>query len=93
MRLLVVIAIVYLAYRALKIWFRKNIVETPLSSGGPGKEIDDTMIKDPVCGMYFPKMSGTSAVVDGKTVYFCGEKCREKYLAERSAKEENDTED
>ena len=45
----------------------------------PG-EIDDIMIKDPVCNVYFPKREGIHLREKGKDLYFCSVQCRDKYL-------------
>ena len=38
------------------------------------------MVKDPVCGMNVDKDKAISAVVDGKTYYFCMESCLRTFL-------------
>jgi len=43
----------------------------------PGEE----MVKDPQCGVYLPKSSAVSCRLNGKSLYFCSEECREKYKA------------
>ena len=43
------------------------------------------MVKDPACGIYSPRDSAISARVDGKTLYFCSERCREAYAAGKRA--------
>jgi len=44
-------------------------------------EIDDIMIKDPLCEIYFPKKDGVHLRDDGKDLYFCSDTCRDKYVA------------
>jgi uncharacterized membrane protein YraQ (UPF0718 family)/YHS domain-containing protein len=40
--------------------------------------------KDPVCGMQVEKaLAGASVTVDGTTVFFCSDHCRDRYDAER----------
>ncbi len=74
----------YLIYR----WLRPK----PDKSGPAGREassggmIEDEMIQDPQCGAYFPRSSAVTAKVDGRTVMFCSEKCRDEYLARYTAK-------
>jgi uncharacterized protein len=84
MRVLVFIIILYLAYRAVKYWMITNVIPGPKSSTGSEKQIDDIMVKDPVCEVYFPKRSGISVNIDGKTLYFCSEECKNKYLAQKT---------
>lgn len=38
-------------------------------------------IKDPICGMTVNEKTALRADRDGKTYYFCGEKCRTTFLA------------
>ena len=45
---------------------------------------------DPICGMTVDEATAIHAERDGKTFYFCGEHCREKFLASAAgAKPEN----
>ncbi|HLA47753.1 MAG TPA: hypothetical protein VJ084_00820 [Nitrospinota bacterium] len=37
------------------------------------------MMKDPVCNIYIPESDAVKEVIGGKTVYFCGNKCLEKF--------------
>jgi YHS domain-containing protein len=81
-RLLLLILIAYLAYRAVKLWLGR-ILEVPGEEGsGPGK-IDDVMIKDPVCGIYFPQREGVELRQGGQIYRFCSTACRERFLKER----------
>ena len=86
MRLLIFLALLYLGYRALKIWIRRNVLNgtNAYRHTGPGDQIDEMMVKDPVCDIYFPKNSGVALHIDGKTLYFCSEECKKKYLSEKN---------
>lgn len=47
-------------------------------------------IKDPVCGMAVDAAKAIHADRDGKTFYFCGETCRDKFQAlPKGSKPEN----
>ena len=48
--------------------------------------IDDIMVKDPFCGVYFPKRSGVILRKDGEVLYFCSAECRNAFEASRQAK-------
>ena len=82
MRLLILLGIIYLCYRALKSWM--------LQAGSPKKtvfdktasQIDDVMIKDPYCEIYFPRKDGVHLRINGKDLYFCSEECRDKFEAQ-----------
>ena len=86
LRLLVWAAIAYLLYRALK-----NILGTgPGTAGRRGAfsqapdQIDDLMIQDPYCEVYFPRKEGHHLRFKGEDLYFCSKECRDKYLSEHS---------
>ena len=36
---------------------------------------------DPICGMTVDTITAIHAERDGETFYFCGERCREKFLS------------
>jgi uncharacterized protein len=84
MKLLIIIIILYLAYRAFKYWMLTTIIPGPKVSTGSERQIDDIMVKDPVCEVYFPKKSGVSLSIEGKTLYFCSEECKDKYLSKKA---------
>jgi Cu+-exporting ATPase len=44
-----------------------------------------SVIKDPVCGMTVDQGTALHAERDGKTVYFCSDQCRQKFLASPGA--------
>ncbi len=41
------------------------------------------MIKDPQCGMYVATDLAMTTRLNGKTLYFCSEECRDKFINER----------
>jgi YHS domain-containing protein len=77
---LILIFLMYMAYRIIK---RMLLEQDNRNKDYPvGKRDDqsaDVMIKDPECGVYFPQREGISLRVDGETLYFCSEKCRDEY--------------
>jgi YHS domain-containing protein len=40
-----------------------------------------TVSKDPVCGMIVDEATALHAERDGKTVFFCSDHCRQKFLS------------
>ena len=75
---------IYLLYRGLKNWLlthmtydRSEEKERPLTN------VDDIMIQDPFCKVYFPKRKGVRLVFEGEQLYFCSERCRDRFLWER----------
>ncbi|MGD2272737.1 MAG: hypothetical protein PVI06_20235 [Desulfobacterales bacterium] len=87
MRLLIFIAIIYIVYRVAKSWILKNLPPSgPPASEGAAGEIDDIMVKDPYCEVYFPKRKGLHLKIDGEDLYFCSPACRDKFIESRSDK-------
>ena len=86
MRLLIVLGMLFLGYKVLKSFltssglFQNTASRNPVSRETAG-EIDDVMIKDPYCEVYFPKRNGVHLKVDGKDLYFCSAECKDKYSA------------
>jgi YHS domain-containing protein len=80
-KLLLLIVIVYLTYRAVKSWLLRHL-QVPGQSGPHDPRIDDVMVKDPVCGVYFPKREGVALHHKGQVITFCSEACRDRFLEE-----------
>ncbi len=38
------------------------------------------MVRDPVCGIYIPAQEAVSVVKAGKTVHFCSDECRQRFV-------------
>ncbi len=86
MRLLIIIGVAYLAYRALKSWMLQNVSTEKTVTGETTGEIDDVMIKDPFCQVYFPKRNGVHLKADGENLYFCSKECRDRFIEVRNEK-------
>jgi len=86
MRLLIIIGIAYLAYRALKSWMLQNVSTEKTVTGETTGEIDDVMIKDPFCQAYFPKRNAVHLKADGEDLYFCSKECRDRFIEVRNEK-------
>lgn len=82
--LLFFIIAVYLFFRVSK-W----LLTAAPGEAGPkdphSLSIDDVMLKDPVCGTYFPRREGVVAELDGEVHRFCSNACRDRFLQERKA--------
>ena len=82
MKLLLLIIIVYLVYRAGKSWVIRNL-QAPGQNDLRNPSIDDVMVKDPVCGIYFPQREGVALRHAGQTTVFCSTACRDRFVEER----------
>jgi len=80
MRLLIIIGVAYLAYRALKSWMLQNVSAKKTVPGKTTGEIDDVMIKDPFCHAYFPQRNGVHLSADDEDLYFCSKECRDRFI-------------
>jgi uncharacterized protein len=86
MRLLILLGVIYLCYRALKSWMLQSGSSKKTVFDKPASQIDDVMIKDPYCEIYFPKKDGVHLRINGKDLYFCSKECRDKFIEEHSKK-------
>jgi uncharacterized protein len=84
---LILILIGYLCYRAVKNWMAKSPAFRQAMSSGSAGEIDDIMVKDPSCGVYFPKRDGVHLRHKGEDLYFCSEACRDKFVSEKESQD------
>ena len=83
MKLLLIIIIGYLAYRAGKSWIRRNFGDMMGHGQDARHSIDDVMVKDPVCGIYFPRREGVELQHKGQVYLFCSTACRDRFLDEQ----------
>ncbi|MEW5910384.1 MAG: hypothetical protein AB1659_11330 [Thermodesulfobacteriota bacterium] len=90
-RLIIFIIGVYISYRILKAWMTGAPIPKRPVSGKKRDAIDDVMIKDPVCQVYFPKRQGVHLRHQGEDFYFCSTRCRERYLEMQNRLEHQDS--
>ena len=84
MRLIFLLVLIYLCYRVLKSWMIKDKSPQKTVFGKTAGEIEDDMVKDPFCGVYFSRRDGVHLKVDGEDLYFCSTECRDKFVASHS---------
>jgi len=77
--LLRILAIAFLLWLAVA--YVRNRVAGIFRPSKPGKSGDQIaeMVKDPVCGSYVAIDEAVSLKKNGTDVYFCSERCLEKY--------------
>ncbi len=87
MKLLAFLILIYLGYRLARGYLSpKTRRVAPGDTRPQAGEIDDVMVKDPTCGVYFPKRDGIRLPHQGEDLYFCGPACRDRFLARRPGK-------
>ena len=82
-RFLIYFLILYVVYRIIRAWVGQSTSRTKPIFGKPAGEIEDIMIKDPYCNIYFPKREGVRLRKNGTDLYFCSTDCRDNYLKEK----------
>jgi uncharacterized protein len=83
-RIIIFALLGYLAYRVVRRWVRGKMGPDRVERRAPGR-IDDVMVKDPQCGMYFARRDGVALRLAERDLLFCSQECRDKYLAANSA--------
>ncbi|HHO48546.1 MAG TPA: YHS domain-containing protein [Desulfobacteraceae bacterium] len=53
----------------------KKSSATATPGGGDGSKVQDVLVEDPVCHTLVPKNQAVRLRKNGKTYYFCSEKC------------------
>ena len=78
-RLLIFIILAIVIYRGLKSWLGLNPTKQQRMTGRQTGHIDDDMVQDPQCGIYFPRRQGVPLKVQGKDLLFCSQECKQVY--------------
>jgi len=83
MRLILVVLLIYLIYQGVK---PRAMPPKGGMDGGDDSDnhssgqLEDEMVKDPYCNVYFPKRTGIHLGFEGKDLYFCSKECRDKFI-------------
>ena len=82
MRILIIIFLAYVAWKIFKrvVFFRVVRIKPRTDYAQPGKDAED-MARDAVCGSYVSTRSALRLERAGRIEYFCGERCRDKFIA------------
>ncbi len=49
-------------------------------TGGDEAAVSDVLVEDPVCGVYVPQGQAVTCRKEGRTFFFCSEKCCKMFL-------------
>ncbi len=81
-KLLLYFVIIYCGYKILKF----TVKSLGLGEAGHSQvnseqgNIENVMIQDPVCNVYFARKDGVCHLIGGRELCFCSEECLNKYL-------------
>jgi YHS domain-containing protein len=78
LKLVIGIIVAYLIYKLIK---GLNAVKGSAKTELPA--VGEDLVEDPHCHIYIPVSHACRSVIDGKTVYFCSQKCLETYKKDR----------
>ena len=78
LRIVIGIIVLYLLFKLIKEWKAlKGSSKANLPAAG------EDLVEDPLCHTYIPVSRACRVSIDGETVYFCSQKCLERYSRER----------
>ena len=77
-KLIISIIIIYLLYKVVSGW---KAVTGPSKKNLPAAGED--LVEDPLCHTYVPVSHACRVSIEGKTLYFCSQKCLDKYTEAR----------
>lgn len=81
LRLLIFVALVYFLYRVFTRWMLGHFPKAGKTvDHRDAGAIDDVMVKDPQCDVYFPKRKAVQARVEGRDLFFCSTECRDRFF-------------
>jgi uncharacterized protein len=84
LRLLILVGLGVLLYRLFKSGLESGQRRAPMPGQG-SRQVDDVMVQDPQCGIYFPRREGVSLSIAGQELFFCSGACRDQYQAAQAA--------
>ena len=80
-RFIILAVLGYVAYRALRSWMFPTESSTGSVEGKSSREIDDVMVQDPYCKVYFPQRKAVHLNFGGEDLQFCSTRCKDEFLA------------
>jgi len=84
-KILIYLLLIYIVYKVFRSLMTTSESSARRNHGETGP-VDDIMIKDPVCEVYFPKKDGIYFNIDGNEICFCSKECRDKFIDLQSKK-------
>jgi YHS domain-containing protein len=83
-RLLVLAVLLYIAWRLIRNLIREKIEAEAERCRNKSDDVpvEDVLVEDPVCHTLIPKHQAIRLRQDGKTYYFCSDKCCDIFTGE-----------
>ena len=78
LRLVIGIIVIYLLYRLFRTGFPK-VGGKRAAANIKNATVGEELVEDPECHTYVPVSQAIRTEIDGKRVYFCSQKCLERY--------------
>jgi YHS domain-containing protein len=85
LRLLVAVIIFYLLYRIARWLFLSSAKTSEPIPNRQAPAITEDLVEDPCCHTYLPLSQAYQASIDGKTGYFCSEKCYRTFIQKKES--------
>jgi YHS domain-containing protein len=82
-RLLAALVIIYVLYRIARRFFRASPEPSEPIPNRQAPAITEDLVEDPFCHSYLPLSQAYRASIDGRTEYFCSEKCYRAFVEEK----------
>jgi len=80
-RLIFYILVFYIIYQVIRFFQALKRIQSRPKKTNPSLS-SQIMVKDEICQTYLPQDEALSLTYQGKTHYFCSEKCRQRFLTE-----------
>ena len=87
-RLLALLAVLWTGKQVVKQVSAKLHPEQAERGSSTPQNIEDDMVKDPICSTYIPKSLARHQEFEGQAYYFCSDECVTKFLEQHSVASE-----
>ncbi|MFH1078704.1 MAG: hypothetical protein V1766_00340 [Pseudomonadota bacterium] len=84
-RLLAAIVLFYLLYRIARWLFLSSARTSEPIPNRQKPSITEDLVEDPCCHAYLPVSQAYQAPIEGKTEYFCSEKCYQNFIRKKGS--------
>lgn len=79
LRIIIIAILIYIGYRLITSTTKKKVSPSSKTNEQEKYVQNDTLEEDPVCRKLVPRQQAVQLELNGKTHYFCSDKCRKIY--------------